>query len=498
MAACQFPTVEPSAPYRFTSRCARRPVERRSSRAMCMPPVVVENPEAAKCAYRFMSRTQRRPIRRSCRRLNCMAPKRLTDVEEEAEHLASVSHFAYFHPPKPSFAKVAKQVLLLVKVSRALKTAGKERTQSLEQKLCRHTAQAQLLQQLGEWKGYDVFELEQKTGRALEATFVQTGRRFGFCGWLCRDGALRADEATVRSYIRQIAAGYYAHSYHNQLHAAEVVLIVQYWLRTCPKLACSPLQQAALLVAAAIHDVGHRALTNDFLVKEGDPLAIRYNDKSVQEHFHVATGFETMRKPGCNILAGMDAEDRKEARKLIIETVLSTDMALHNGLLQELQAADGVPVEDVDKLLLQRMVLHAADIGHPLRPWAVHAEWSRRMMGEFFAQGELEKQRGNAILPMFDREQCNPGNSQVGFINFVVAPTFGVLARFMSRRVSRELSEDLALNTSEWKDIAEDDERCATITASVPRRASDPALEAAPCEPCPSFDSMLSHDMSPR
>lgn len=122
-----------------------------------------------------------------------------------------------------------------------------------------------------------------------------------------------------------------------------------------------------------------------------------------------------------------------------------------NELLDELKTAREHGVEGVDSLLLQRVVLHAADIGHPLRPWAVHVEWSRRAMSEFFAQGDEMKRRGLAPLAMFDLEVCMPGKSQVGFLKFVVVPTYELLGDFLGPRVETEFKHGLRRNSREWE-----------------------------------------------
>lgn len=43
----------------------------------------------------------------------------------------------------------------------------------------------------------------------------------------------------------------------------------------------TPLEMFALLMSAAVHDLRHPGVNNNFLVTTGHPLATRYNDKSV-------------------------------------------------------------------------------------------------------------------------------------------------------------------------------------------------------------------------
>ena len=43
----------------------------------------------------------------------------------------------------------------------------------------------------------------------------------------------------------------------------------------------------ALLTAAAVHDLEHRGLTNDFLIVTEDAWALEFNDQSPNEMHHL-------------------------------------------------------------------------------------------------------------------------------------------------------------------------------------------------------------------
>ena len=91
--------------------------------------------------------------------------------------------------------------------------------------------------------------------------------------------------------------------------------------------------------------------------------------------------------------------------------VLQTDLALHFSALakynQTLKSAvDEVGQEnpsavlghvlaDSDgKQLVLCMVMKTADIAHAAKPWHLHEKWSKRMMLEFWSQGDAERKRG--------------------------------------------------------------------------------------------------------
>ncbi|NXK71035.1 PDE1B phosphodiesterase, partial [Sylvietta virens] len=149
---------------------------------------------------------------------------------------------------------------------------------------------------------------------------------------------------------------------------------------------------------------------------------------------------------------------------LVIEMVLATDMSCHfqqvksmKTALQQLErwvevtagveAAAGrlwgqpgaVPRLDKSKVL--SLLLHAADISHPTKQWAVHSRWTKALMEEFFRQGDKEAELGLPFSPLCDRTSTLVAQSQIGFIDFIVEPTFSVLTDVAEKLVT-PLAED--------------------------------------------------------
>ena len=128
----------------------------------------------------------------------------------------------------------------------------------------------------------------------------------------------------------QIESGYLANPYHNNIHAADVTQTMSFFI-TKPFLLpyVKPLEILASLLAAAIHDYRHPGLNNAFHVAISHSLAIRYNDKSVLEAYHVAEFFSLVKNEAYNALAGLQRTEFNELRSLMIDMVLGTDMAHH-------------------------------------------------------------------------------------------------------------------------------------------------------------------------
>ena len=105
------------------------------------------------------------------------------------------------------------------------------------------------------------------------------------------------EEGVMYKFIKKIQDGYKLNSYHNKIHGCDIAQTVYYFCTRCEyqrigKL--SELEMCILTITGAIHDYEHGGVTNSYLAKIKDPLAVRYNDQSVLENHHVAASFELM------------------------------------------------------------------------------------------------------------------------------------------------------------------------------------------------------------
>jgi len=274
-------------------------------------------------------------------------------------------------------------------------------------------------------------------------------------GWLTSE--MFADR--MLAFLTEINGEYRPEAtYHGAAHATDVMATVA-WFLSLEGFAehFSRMDYLMAYVAAGIHDVGHPGTNNLFQSKTMSDLAVRYNDKSILENYHVATAFDKMRAPALNwfILLEKDfAPPSDEAhvnlqqyvRRGLISMVLATDMAKHAAHIQELKhavekARDGSQADKQsasdDNLLLLETVLHAADISNPLKPQNIMLAWTRRVLDEFWNQGDEEKSRALPISPLCDREagRNSVPKGQLGFINFVIAPFFAPIVDLIPQAV---------------------------------------------------------------
>lgn len=126
--------------------------------------------------------------------------------------------------------------------------------------------------------------------------------------------------------------------YHNKIHAADVTQSIHVLLNTkALESVFTDLEVFAAVFSAAIHDVDHPGLTNQYLINKGSELAIMYNDDSVLENHHLAVAFKILQHQSRDILGNLHKKQRNVVRKMVIDMVLATDMSKHMSLLAELK-----------------------------------------------------------------------------------------------------------------------------------------------------------------
>ena len=68
----------------------------------------------------------------------------------------------------------------------------------------------------------------------------------------------------------------------------------------------SSLELFSCIIACLAHDVGHKGKNNRFLIVSKDPMALRYNDISVQEMMHISILYQIMQNSDSNLFVGLN------------------------------------------------------------------------------------------------------------------------------------------------------------------------------------------------
>ncbi|XP_040417520.1 calcium/calmodulin-dependent 3',5'-cyclic nucleotide phosphodiesterase 1A isoform X3 [Cygnus olor] len=285
---------------------------------------------------------------------------------------------------------------------------------------------------------FDVFALNEASGEhSLKFMMYELFTRYDLLS------RFKIPVPNLITFAEALEVGYskYKNPYHNLIHAADVTQTVHYiMIHTGIMHWLTELEILAMIFAAAIHDYEHTGTTNNFHIQTRSDVAILYNDRSVLENHHVSAAYRLMQEEEMNILANLTKDDWRELRSLVIEMVLSTDMSGHfqqiKTMRHTLQQAEGV-----DKAKAMSLILHAADISHPAKSWELHYRWTMALMEEFFRQGDKEAALGLQFSPLCDRKSTLVAQSQIGFIDFIVEPTFSLLTDSMEKIVMPLIEE---------------------------------------------------------
>ncbi|XP_054709152.1 dual specificity calcium/calmodulin-dependent 3',5'-cyclic nucleotide phosphodiesterase 1-like [Uloborus diversus] len=278
---------------------------------------------------------------------------------------------------------------------------------------------------------FDVFTLNEKAnGQGLRYLAYDLLNRYGLTH------KFKIPSSTMENFMSQVHHGYVRHKnpYHNDLHAADVTQTVHYMLSQ-QGLAnwLTDLEIFAAIIAAIIHDFEHTGTTNNFHVMSRSDTALLYNDRAVLENHHVSTAFRLMREEDSNILFHLSKEEYKEFRSLVIDMVLATDMSSHFQQIKSVKSLISHSEFNIEKSKALSLVLHCCDISHPSKTWDLHHRWTLLLMEEFFLQGDKEKSLGLPYSPLCDRNTTLIAESQIGFIDFIVAPSLEVLGDMLEK-----------------------------------------------------------------
>uniref|UniRef100_A0A8C6D659 Phosphodiesterase n=1 Tax=Moschus moschiferus TaxID=68415 RepID=A0A8C6D659_MOSMO len=302
------------------------------------------------------------------------------------------------------------------------------------------------LKDVDKWS-FDVFALNEASGEhSLKFMIYELFTRYDLIN------RFKIPVSCLIAFAEALEVGYskYKNPYHNLIHAADVTQTVHYiMLHTGIMHWLTELEILAMVFAAAIHDYEHTGTTNNFHIQTRSDVAILYNDRSVLENHHVSAAYRLMQEEEMNVLINLSKDDWRDLRNLVIEMVLSTDMSGHFQQIKNIRNSLQQP-EGLDKPKTMSLILHAADISHPAKSWKLHHRWTMALMEEFFLQGDKEAELGLPFSPLCDRKSTMVAQSQIGFIDFIVEPTFSLLTDSTEKIIIPLIEEDSKTKTPSY------------------------------------------------
>ncbi len=165
-------------------------------------------------------------------------------------------------------------------------------------------------------------------------------------------------------------------------------------------ISSDPLMQFAAVFAALIHDVDHTGLTNEQLVKEGDPLAIMYHGKCVAEQRSIEVAMVALMDNRFTELRRciyQSEQEKQRFRQLLVNAVIATDIAdkelstWRKNRWDKVFHDEAAIVTDIETMndrkatIVFEYIIQASDVAHTMQHWHIYQKWNKRLFDERYS-----------------------------------------------------------------------------------------------------------------
>lgn len=191
---------------------------------------------------------------------------------------------------------------------------------------------------------------------------------------------------------------YQKNPYHNNIHATDVMQFNTVLLSSSfAKYHFEDYELLAAFMSAVAHDIGHIGKNNDFLIKSKHKLALKFNNISCLENYHIEQFHQTLQDNSkANWIKHFGDKTQKYMIDIVEYAIIGTDMGVyHNDIkktVKETYNQEWVKKSYETKLsfdekkFIIRAMLHLSDISNPMRPFQTSKKWANRVNEEFFSQ----------------------------------------------------------------------------------------------------------------
>jgi hypothetical protein len=286
-----------------------------------------------------------------------------------------------------------------------------------------------------ETPNFNIFNLDEKIGK--ENTLSLIGyyifNRFGFYNII--------NYNNFEKWCKKISEGYLrTNPYHTDLHAADIThtCLIYFKIGKVNEICkFNKISKCSLFLSCICHDYKHPGVNNNYLKETKNILSLTYNDNSILENFHISETFKLINSDEeYNIFNKVEINIYKQIRKEMISCVLATDMTFHNFYVDFMKEQINInngnnknsnnEKENKYYQNYMNLLIHAADISNPTKPFDIYFKWAKLVVNEFYEQGDKEKELGLACS--CDRNITDIYKSQLGFINYIEIPFFTFFA----------------------------------------------------------------------
>ena len=250
--------------------------------------------------------------------------------------------------------------------------------------------------------------------------------------------------------------------YHNWRHAFNVAQSMYAMLRKTNNMngSISDLHGMALIVACLCHDLDHRGTNNQFQQTEQNALQHLYGS-SIMEYHHVNQFLMILNFDGCNIFSGISEEQRQDALSTVRTAILDTDLGNHfkirGNFINKVEQDRFNPQDREDQKCLNSFLMTACDLSAITKPWRVQKRVAELVAQEFFYQGDMEREKGNQVPEMMDREKAHKlPDLQVRFIDGLCISIYTTLVKLYPDL--KQLVDGCLSNRQQWCELAKNNQ----------------------------------------
>lgn len=308
----------------------------------------------------------------------------------------------------------------------------------------------------------------------------------------------------LRNFLKAVSSTYQLIPFHSFAHALDVLQALSWQSHqiNCDHML-TPVKQFALTIAAIAVDIGHPGVDNAYLIDTGDPIASCYNDFSPLENMHCSKLFDLLKKDGLEVLGHLASEEFREARRLIIDTILHTDRYRHMEVVNEVRAvarqgyapksADHSSAEGMEIVqALTRALLVLSDMAHQARPLQTSNTWATMLEQELGSQNERERDLGLQVLPL-NRWKPSRSDLQLHLALSRTGPLLGALLHIFPALGAA--SDQLIDNAKSWShDCVAQEEVEGKPQTDGRAKKIETMLDPARPAPAPVVDQKTGHD----
>ncbi|XP_064091745.1 dual 3',5'-cyclic-AMP and -GMP phosphodiesterase 11-like isoform X1 [Macrobrachium nipponense] len=283
-------------------------------------------------------------------------------------------------------------------------------------------------------------------------------------------GRFHIEYEVLCRWLLSVKKNYRNVTYHNWRHAFNVaqmmfaIITTTQWWKILGELEC-----LALLVACLCHDLDHRGTNNSFQIKASSPLAQLYTT-STMEHHHFDQCVMILNSAGNQILSNCTPDEYSRVINVLEDAILATDLAVYfrkrGSFFNLINSQQNDFGKEEQREQLRGMMMTICDVAAITKPWPIQKQVAELVAGEFFEQGDIEKQELKITpIDMMNREKKDKlPMMQVGFIDSICLPVYEAFAKLSPEL--KTLLEGVEENRRHWQSLVVDETINKNATAN--------------------------------